>query len=123
MLYRILIYLLLSLSLFNCVPQSDPQPTRIKLPLPKSYIINTSISEINIDGVATEEAWSHAEWTDYFIDIEGEKKTTPNFDTRVKMLWDDKFIYSYTEMQESHIWGNLTERDAVIFYNMILKFL
>ena len=117
MLYRILIYLLLSLSLLNCVPQSDPQPTRIKLPLPKSYIINTSISEINIDGVATEEAWSHAEWTDYFIDIEGEKKPTPYFDTRVKMLWDDKFMYFYTEMQESHIWGNLTERDAVIFYN------
>ena len=117
MLYRILIYLLLSLNLINCVPQSDPQLTRIKLPLPKSYIINTSISEINIDGVATEEAWSNAEWTDYFIDIEGEKKPTPYFDTRVKMLWDDKFIYFYTEMQESHIWGNLTERDAVIFYN------
>ena len=26
-------------------------------------------------------------------------------------------MYFYTEMQESHIWGNLTERDAVIFYN------
>ena len=72
MLYRILIYLLLSLNLFNCVPQSDPQPTRITLPLPKSYIINTSISEINIAGVATEAAWSNAEWADYFIDIEGE---------------------------------------------------
>ena len=52
-----------------------------------------------------------------------EKKPTPYFDTQVKMLWDDKFMYFYTEMQESHIWGNLTERDAVIFYNNDLKFL
>ena len=33
------------------------------------------------------------------------------------MLWDDQYLYIFAELKEEHIWGDLTERDAIIFYN------
>jgi len=92
-------------------------PEVLELPIPKSYTIKQAESSPIIDGLANEESWNSADWTDLFIDIEGEQKPIPYYNTRVKMLWDDQFIYFYAEMEEEHIWGDITERDAVIFYN------
>lgn len=61
--------------------------------------------------------WQLAEWTDPFVDIEGDVNPKPYFNTRVKMLWDEEYLYFYAEMEEEHVWGDITERDAVIFYN------
>lgn len=72
---------------------------------------------MTIDGKADESAWEQASWTEYFQDIEGDKNPSPYYDTRVKMLWDDDYLYIYADMEDEHIWGNLTQRDAVIFYN------
>ncbi len=33
------------------------------------------------------------------------------------MLWDNTYFYIYAEMEEEHVWGDIEERDAVIFYN------
>jgi hypothetical protein len=33
------------------------------------------------------------------------------------MMWDDANFYFYTELEEPHIWGDITKRDAVVFYN------
>ena len=33
------------------------------------------------------------------------------------MLWDADFLYVYAKLDEEHIWGDITKRDAVIFYN------
>lgn len=103
--------------LLSCNREHDPQPLILDLPIPKSYTIQKISAPIQIDGISSEMDWESAEWTDFFIDIEGNINPLPYFDTRVKMLWDDEFIYFYTEMEEEHIWGDLTERDAVIFYN------
>ena len=54
-------------------------------------------------------------WSSDFIDIEGEKE--PKYKTRVKMLWDEKFLYFFAELQEPHIWATLKQRDTIIFYN------
>ena len=35
----------------------------------------------------------------------------------MKMLWDDNYLYIYAELEEEHIWNDLTERDAIIYYN------
>ena len=37
--------------------------------------------------------------------------------TLVKMLWDERYLYFYTELEEQHIWADIKERDKVIFYN------
>lgn len=67
-----------------------------------------------IDGRA-ESAWSEASWTDDFTDIEGDK--TPAYRTRTKMLWDEDYLYFFAELEEPNIWGDITQRDEVIFYN------
>ncbi|MCO4821872.1 MAG: carbohydrate-binding family 9-like protein [Flavobacteriaceae bacterium] len=83
--------------------------------IPKHYVVSKTTNEIIIDGIADESQWSQALFTDNFIDIEGVK--IPKFNTKVKMLWDAEFLYVYAELNEPHIWGNLKQRDTIIYYN------
>ena len=109
--------LLLTSSLFSQEPWVDflPEP-QIDFN-PKSYICYQTEETIIIDGKIDNAAWQNAQWTDYFVDIEGDLKPTPNYQTRVKMLWDDEYFYFAAQMEEPHVWGKLKERDSVIFYD------
>jgi hypothetical protein len=82
---------------------------------PKHYVVTKTSEDLIIDGKASEGSWNNAAFTDKFIDIEGVK--VPKYDTQVKMLWDDEFLYVYAKMEEPHVWGNIKQRDAIIFHN------
>lgn len=82
---------------------------------PKGYVCYRARSPITIDGRLDEVAWQQVPWTDPFVDIEGDAKPRPRFRTRVKMLWDDQFFYVAAELEEPHVWGTITQHDAVIF--------
>jgi hypothetical protein len=82
--------------------------------LPKQYGCQRATSKITIDGKLDDE-WATADWTDDFVDIEGDKKPKPRFRTRAKMLWDDEYFYVAAQLDEPHVWGTITQRDAVIF--------
>ena len=82
---------------------------------PKGYVCYRASGPITIDGQLDEIAWQQVPWTDPFVDIEGDTKPRPRFRTRVKMLWDDQFFYVAAELEEPHVWGTLTQHDAVIF--------
>lgn len=82
---------------------------------PESYIAYHTSEHIEIDGTDADESWSKVEWTKLFIDIGGVKK--PTYDTQVKMLWDDTYFYILAKMEEPHVWADITEHDAIIFYN------
>lgn len=79
------------------------------------YVVSKAINPLIIDGRADEREWQKTQFSEAFIDIEGEKK--PKYETRMKLLWDAHYLYVYAEMEEPHIWGNLRQRDTVIFYN------
>ncbi|MFY0630302.1 MAG: carbohydrate-binding family 9-like protein [Flavobacteriaceae bacterium] len=83
--------------------------------VPKTYVVHRVYEPLTIDGKAEETEWKNAKFTESFIDIEGVK--TPNQTTKVKMLWDTEFLYVYAKLDEEHIWGNITKRDAIIFHN------
>jgi hypothetical protein len=85
--------------------------------LPKTYDCSRAKSSIKIDGRLDDAAWRAAPWTDYFVDIEGDKKPKPRFRTRAKMLWDDEYFYVAADMEEPHVWGTLTKHDSVIFHD------
>ena len=68
-----------------------------------------------LDGKITERAWENVSWTDSFVDIEGDLKSKPYHDTKVKMLWDDNYFYFAALMEEPHVWATITDRDEVIF--------
>jgi hypothetical protein len=83
---------------------------------PQSYVCQRT-NGIVIDGKLDDADWQKAAWTNYFVDIEGDKKPKPQFSTRVKMMWDDTCIYFGAVMEEPDIWANIVNRDEVIFHD------
>lgn len=59
--------------------------------------------------------WQEAEFTENFVDIEGENKSSPWFDTRVKIRWSEGGLYFLAIMQGDEVWANVKDRDEVIF--------
>lgn len=82
---------------------------------PKSYIVPYSAQAPVIDGNLAEGTWQQSPWSEVFTDIEGDKKAKPAFQTKVKMLWTDSSLFIAAELQEPHVWGNLTQHDAIIY--------
>ncbi len=84
---------------------------------PSQYTAYQTTDKIRIDGKLKESSWDTVPWSDYFKDIEGDKKAAPPFNTRFKLLWDAQNIYIAAEMEEPHIWANVKQHDAVVFYD------
>ncbi len=82
---------------------------------PRTYTAHETLDKITIDGIQDEAPWQKAKWSQPFIDIEGEK--IPNYETRMKMIWDANNLYIYAELKEPHVWGTLKQKDTVVFYN------
>jgi len=90
--------------------------SRMKAITPLGYVCYRA-SDLNINGQLDEPAWQSAPWTSDFVDIEGDAKPKPRFRVRAKMLWDDEYFYVAAELEEPHVWGTLTQHDAVIFHD------
>jgi hypothetical protein len=108
------------------VPAPAPAPqwqwlsdwTAKMLPItPQRYVAYHTGTAVTVDGKLDDAAWKSAAWTQEFVDIEGDAKPKPRFRTRAKMAWDDTYFYIAAEMEEPHVWGTLTQHDAVIFYD------
>ncbi len=84
---------------------------------PRRAIAYRAASRPVIDGRLDEPGWRNTTWSDLFVDIEGDRRPRPRFDTRVKMLWDADRFYVAAEMDEPDLWGTLTTRDSVIFHD------
>ena len=95
----------------NAVPEPDIQYA------PKTYVCRRAEEKLVPDGKLDKPFWDKAQWTEDFVDIEGDRKPVPAKRTRVKMLWDDEFFYFGAEMTDNEIWATLTERDSVIFHD------
>jgi hypothetical protein len=82
---------------------------------PRSYISYKTTDPPTIDGVLDEDAWQEVGWSEPFVDILGSSGPVPRFQTRMKMRWDDEFLYIAGALQEPDVWANVTQHDAVIF--------
>ncbi len=90
----------------------------LKIPFaPRHYICYRTPVSIKVDGILSGEEWDKALWTEYFTDIEGSLKPRPPLQTRVKMMWDEDYLYIAAELEEPDIWATLRQRDTVIFYD------
>src|SRR5947209_365455 len=101
----------LALSITLTVAAENTQPA------PKSYNCFHAATPIKIDGKLDDPAWKKAGWTTDFVDIEGAAKPKPRFRTRVKMLWDDQYLYIAAELQEPDVKATLAQHDSVIFHD------
>jgi hypothetical protein len=86
-----------------------------KAPELRRYVCYRAQAAPEIDGRLDEPNWRAASWSEDFIDIVGDARPAPRWRTRVKMLWDDDYLYVGAEMEEPDLWATLTERDAVIY--------
>jgi hypothetical protein len=84
-------------------------------PPPRAYEVARAATPPVVDGRLVDAVWSRAPWTADFVDIEGPDRPAPPLRTRVKMLWDDTYLYVAAALEEPHVWATVTERDAVIF--------
>ncbi len=96
-------------------PKKFPEP---QIPFhPRTYVCAKTPVSLKIDGKLNEPAWQKARWTQPFVDIRGKHGPKPRFETRVKMLWDEKFFYVAAQLQEPDVWATLKKRDSVIFHD------
>jgi hypothetical protein len=86
-------------------------------PSVEGYVAHRTMDVVTIDGLLNETSWEDAPWSDLFVDIEGTGRPAPTWKTRVKLVWDDSALYIGAELEEPHLWGTITRRDAVIFHD------
>ena len=67
-----------------------------------------------IDGRGDDAAWQGARELSPLRDIEG--AAIPHH-CRIKMVWDDDYLYILADMDEEHLWATLTEHDSVIYHD------
>jgi dipeptidyl aminopeptidase/acylaminoacyl peptidase len=91
------------------------RPKNAYLP-PKGYVAYRAAAPIVMDGKLDDESWQAVPWTDDFVDIEGDLRIQPRFRTRVKMLWDDDYLYIAAELDEPHVQATFTKRDSYVFH-------
>lgn len=119
--YRNIILVIIAGILFSCNSKQEPMLKSnlgLKIPFnPEKYLCVKSSEPIYVDGDLNDAAWANATWSNSFVDIEGELKPLPTWDTKVKMLWDEKYLYIAAEIIEPHIWGTLTKHDTIIYYD------
>ena len=89
--------------------QADTLP-----PLPE-YTCYYTDQKIVIDGKIDEAVWDKAARTERFVNlVTGEKM---QYETHVRMLWDDTWFYVAYYVEEEDIRGVLTGRDSFIWYD------
>ena len=83
----------------------------------KEYNCYRAFGFVNIDGDVYDSVWKTVPWSDFFNDIEHPLKPEPYLQTRMKMLWDDNYLYIAAELEEDNIWASLYKHDQIIYYD------
>ncbi len=84
---------------------------------PLEYKCLSTNLKITIDGDITDQEWSAASWTSYFVDIQGDKMPEPSLKTRIKLLYDREYLYIAAELEEPYITANRTLRDDTLYFD------
>ncbi len=82
---------------------------------PKEYSCYRINKDLIIDGDVYDEVWKSTPWSDFFEDIEGDIKPLPYYQTRMKMLWNDNYLYIAAELEEPNIWAYLDKHDNIVY--------
>ncbi len=81
---------------------------------PPTYICGRTDTPPVIDGCGNDAVWQNARELSPLKDIEG--SDIPH-QCRIKMLWDDEFLYLLADIDEPDLWATLQKHDSVIFHD------
>ena len=103
-----------------CAPTASEKPhnySELTVFTPPTYVCYKAPAPITIDGKMDAAEWDAIPWSSEFVDIEGDKQPKPTLQTRTKMTYTNEGMYFACLMEEPHVWGNITEHDAVIYHD------
>jgi len=104
-LLRLLVLVVFAASLAGCAS------------VPRHYVCHRANGAVFGRCKLSDPAWARAPWTEYFVDIEGDKKPRPPFKTHARLLWDDEYLYIGAELEEPDVWATLKHRDDIVFHD------
>jgi hypothetical protein len=81
----------------------------------RQYLCCRAAGPVAVDGRLNEAAWSKAPWSEPFVDVRGTFAAPPDLRTRVKLVWDQHYLYLAAELVEPHLWATLRQRDGRVF--------
>lgn len=81
----------------------------------RRYVCPRTAERIDLGGSEPDPAWDNIPMSAAFVDITGDPELAPRFETRVQMAWDDDYFYFRASLEEPHVWGTITEKNAVMF--------
>ncbi len=82
---------------------------------PRQYIAYRTAGPIAVDGKLNEASWLRAPATELFGNMQAPAEPPPYYATRVKMLWDDEYLYFAAMMEDPDVLATITERDGPIY--------
>jgi len=81
----------------------------------RHYVCHRVSAPLNINADTFDPGWENLSWSELFVDITGRDALRPGYATRMRMGWDDQFLYINAELEEPHVWGTITEKNAQMF--------
>ena len=97
-------------------PAADP------IAHPPGYVATRAPGPVTVDGRLDEAAWHDAAWTADFVDIEGGAKPKPALRTRMKMIWDDAYLYMGVDIDEPNLWSTMKDHDSPLYQENAFEF-
>ena len=85
----------------------------VKEPEIVRYTAYRTSGTIQLDGKLTEPGWTAAQASSSFVDLVSGKRTL--HETRIKILWDDQYLYVGYEIKEPNVRAKFLKRDAPIW--------
>ncbi|KAJ3077396.1 hypothetical protein HDU98_000046 [Podochytrium sp. JEL0797] len=83
---------------------------------PQRYTAHFTAGKPALDGRLDSPPWTSVPWTNDFVDITGDAAKTPRFRTRAKMVYNSTHLFFGCEMEEPHVWTNITEKNSVVYW-------
>ena len=84
---------------------------------PRHYVACYTSESPVIDGDLSDAVWKNAVWSELFRDIEGDLKPEPTYQTRMKMMWNDTYLFIAAELKDPHVWAYLKNHDDIVYYD------
>ena len=95
--------------------------TPAPIPRPPGYVCVRTSGAVAIDGRLDDPAWQSAPWSADFADM-ADPASSPAPRTRVKMLWDDAYLYIGADIAEPHLWAEMTKHDSPLYLENAFEF-
>ena len=107
-------------ALLSSFPLQPPLAAPTALPPLRLYHCHRATTAIVIDGRLNDPAWRAAEIATRFTDL-FQKQRPVTQQTRVRLLWDEEYLYAAFSAVDNNAWATKMERDAPLWEEEVVE--